>query len=297
MSSAFWYATSLAILNYPTDFYDFIVSGQVNVYREDISHLSHHTVNLADGTTLDSSAGLVAGANWSWKPNIDFLPTSIHSDLGISSTEYTSDQQDFWADLDRRAQEEILEAIPRLKTAPHRDDIKVADPNALTTSNGVSRTSSADAARLQPFRLFRFLAPPGLTAQGDRSIAFAGFTTNLLGHIRNEIAGLWIYAYMNNKLSADIYPGVGQPDYHYNAALTNRYCKLRFPYGFGSRFPDFVFEQIPWFDVLLRDLGLEARRKGPWWREWFVPYGQSDYRGLTAEWLGMTRAKGLMPDE
>lgn len=74
------------------------------------------------------------------------------------------------------------------------------------------------------------------------------------------------------------------PDYHYTAALTQRYCALRFPYGFGHRFPDFVFEQIPFFDVLLTDLGLKTRRKSSWWREIFEPYGQGDYRRVAEEW-------------
>jgi hypothetical protein len=48
-------------------------------------------------------------------------------------------------------------------------------------------------------------------------------------------------------------------------------------------------------DLLVRDLGLETRRKKKkqrgcfgmkgWWSEWFKPYVGEDYRGLVAEYL------------
>jgi hypothetical protein len=47
-----------------------------------------------------------------------------------------------------------------------------------------------------------------------------------------------------------------------------------------------AFDSLPYVDLLLTDLGLSRHRKGGWgWRELFVPYDQSDYRGLVAEWI------------
>lgn len=257
------------------------MSGQVKVYRQDISHLSENMIHLADGTALDSSAGLVANMSWDWKPNMTFLPSSIHSDLGIPSLNHSPGQEALWQSLDARADAEITANLPRLRNRPRR--VQEADKTTQSEQFG-------------PLRLYRFLAPPGLTSAGDRSIAFAGFAANLLGHTRNEIAGLWIYAYMNHKLAVDqpseysrrlLDLQCEEPDFAYEAALANRYCVQRFPYGFGARFPDFVFEQVPFFDLLLRDLGMKERRKGKWWREIFEPYGPSDYRGLADEWLAL----------
>ncbi len=46
-----------------------------------------------------------------------------------------------------------------------------------------------------------------------------------------------------------------------------------------------AFDSLPYVNLLLRDLGLKTHRKGGrGWREWFVPYGQSDYRELVREW-------------
>ena len=72
----------------------------------------------------------------------------------------------------------------------------------------------------------------------------------------------------------------------------------RYTYGFGKRFVDFVWDAVPWNDVLLKDLGLEGRRKKGswfgvrWWREMFEPYTVADYRGLGREWLEKQKQKG-----
>ena len=73
----------------------------------------------------------------------------------------------------------------------------------------------------------------------------------------------------------------------YETALFNRFGRWRYPMGYGARFPDFVFDGIPYFDLLLSDLGLPSWRKGwSWLGEIFGgSYGQTDYRGLVAEWI------------
>lgn len=70
-----------------------------------------------------------------------------------------------------------------------------------------------------------------------------------------------------------------------DAALMSRFHKYRAPYGHGRFFPDMVFDQNPFFDLLLKDLGLRTWRKPNLFRELFEPYGQDDYRGLVQEWL------------
>ncbi|KAL5395157.1 hypothetical protein PMIN03_005233 [Paraphaeosphaeria minitans] len=54
-----------------------------------------------------------------------------------------------------------------------------------------------------------------------------------------------------------------------------------------------VFDSLPYFDALLRDLGLEDKRKGTvlgckhWVAESFQSYGPKDYEGLVDEWKRM----------
>ncbi|KAK5137622.1 hypothetical protein LTR08_007917 [Meristemomyces frigidus] len=284
-SSMFEMATSFAILNYPTDILDFVRNGQAKVHRENVSHLSDHAVHLADGSTLESDA-FVASTGWLFGPAVDFKDKHLHSDLGIPSLDYTTEQKAFWSALDEKADAEIFRRFPKLATLKYppcaEEDMK---ENPFDEGDaGVVREE------YQPWRLYRSLVPPGLAAKGDRSLAFAGFSANITGHIRNEISGVWIYAYMNDLLSID--PCHDVEDVYWDVAMLQRFCFRRYPYGFGRRFQDFFFDAIPWNDVLLRDLGLSGKRKGgSWWRECFEPYKMGDYRGIAEEWLG--RRKGV----
>lgn len=284
--SFFDIATNFAILNYPTDILDYVRSGQVRAVRQDISHLSDHTVHLADGTKLESDA-FVASTGWLFGPAINFKDKSMHSDLGIPSTDYTDAQKAFWQELDSQADSEIFNRYPKLKTRPQPprtdDDMK---ENPLDEYD-----ASEPRKEYQPIRLYRSILPPGLVAKGDRSLAFAGLSANITGHIRNEIAGTWIYAYMNDKLTCD--PQRDVKDVYWDAALFNRFCYRRYSYGFGRRFPDFFFDAVPFNDLLLQDLGMSGMRKGgSLYRELFEPYMMKDYRGITEEWVAMRKQEG-----
>ena len=254
-------------MNYETDFHDLIRDGKVKIFRQDLSHLSPRTVNLSDGTALDSPGGLITSVNWQWVPNLELKPASLHSDLGIPSVHYSDKQKQQWHALDAEADRTIFSKFSILKGTPQ------------VGKGDTTQADSSGKLELEPFRLYRFLAPPGLTAKGDRSIVFQGFVANLLNQVRNEVTGLWAYAYLNNQLDIDEGKAEAQ------AALWSRFCMRRYPYGYGNRYPDFVFEQVPFFDRLLQDLGLPHRRKKGMLAEFFQPYMQADYRGLTAEWL------------
>ena len=81
-----------------------------------------------------------------------------------------------------------------------------------------------------------------------------------------------------------------QSDILWETQLHNRFGKWRYTAGHGALFPDFVFDAVPYLDMLLGDLGLRTRRKtGSFcsWREVLEPYGQEDYRGLVGEWVGL----------
>lgn len=107
--------------------------------------------------------------------------------------------------------------------------------------------------------------------------------SNLANTPRCEIQCLWAYAYLNDRLNVDADTVFDE------AALTNRYVRHRAPYGHGRFFPDLVFDQLPYFDTLLQDLGLKYWRKGWWGAEVFGAYTARDYRGCVGEWLAMNK--------
>lgn len=304
--SLFWFGTSLAILNYPKDIYDFVRDGQMEVMRKDIESLeADNTIRFDDGTSIQTDA-FVASLGWKWRPSIEFRPKEIHADLGLPSTEYTQKQRETWDKLDARADVEILERFPKLATAPTKDqESLIEDEKESSIRQGFT-----------PWRLWRGIAPPSLPS---RDVVFLGMVSQLQGALRSEISSIWAYAYLMRKLGPvesiskppaqlwlddeqavtddddDEKKGVANEQLtgtavgsgiRYDAALLQRWGKWKTPYGFGARHPDVVFEGIPYFDMLLRDLGLRGWRKGwGWVGEVFGgSYGQADYTGLVEEW-------------
>lgn len=274
--------TQFGVLNYPTDLLEYVRNGQVTVHREDIDHLSHHAVHLANGTTLRSDAFL-GSSGWEWRPTLNFTDTDIHAQLGIPSNSYSPSDEDFWNSLDEKADKEIFSRFPLLK------ECRYPPQHAENQKANLHAPGPANQTKFTPTRLYRGIAPPVLAAQGDRSLAFVGFTANISHTIKDELAGLWIYAYFNDLLTVDP-ASLSKDEVCYETALFQRWAWRRHPYGFGQRFTDYIWDAIPFNDVLLRELGMTGTRKKGWglvrwWREAFEPYTVEEYRGVTAEWM------------
>lgn len=314
----FWVASSLSIINYPTNFYDLIKNGMVRVHIADIDHLSHHAAHLSSGEVL-SSSGFIACTGWRSEPRINFLPSSIESQLGLPWAPDPLDQR--IVDL---ADAEILHRFPRLKNQPPH--------------NPKYRAISKDAAAIapHPYRLSRFMVPMNMVH--ERSIAFMGVTISLNTTMLAQTQALWITAYLSNRLdltsrehcpptitsllspsssSSSSSSPTGSsssisllkptlktttknnnnnnidPDLIWETALHTQQCIWRYPGGFGKRNPDFVFDFLPYLDMLLCDLGLSSHRKSGLWANCFQSYSAKDYKGIVHEWM---RSQGLLSD-
>ena len=275
--SPFWYGTTNAILNYPTSFHDLIKSGKVRIYRQNVSHLSHQEVHLEDRTSLDVQA-LVTATGYSLAPSVKFLPEDTHADLGIPSRCLSGAQLDSWADLDEEADARVLEECPSLASGPGTSSSLSSIPSNPQSRMSPKKITDVDQP-YSPYRLYRSIAPPGLTVRGDRSIVFIGYFGNIAATARLEITSLWAYAYLSGKLKIDT------STVYKETALFTRWNHWRSPYGHGRLYPDIVFDQNPFFDMLLQDLGLPYWRKSNILSELFESYSQVDYKGLTQEWL------------
>ena len=121
-----------------------------------------------------------------------------------------------------------------------------------------------------------------------------------------QVAALWITAYFSGTLpQQQLFPKAisetatkeAAEQILWETALHTQFAALRYPGGFGARFPDLTFEAVPYIDMLMGDLGLEKKRKrGGWWlgrvwRECWECCGTGDYRGLVGEWVGMERRR------
>ncbi|KAL2261171.1 hypothetical protein VTK26DRAFT_4605 [Humicola hyalothermophila] len=302
-------ATSFSIKNYDTDFFEHVRNGTVKVHIADITGLSLRTVHLSDGTRLDTDA-LCCVTGWKHVPPIKFLPVGIDTELGLPHTPGKDPEDLFNPSAVEQVDREILARFPRLRDPPvHNKNFK-----PLLASKGLSTTDDINPSTpLTPWALYRFMAPPSARFLQTRDIAFAGmlmsFTTTIMAHVQS----VWIHAYLNDMLPAKVLPplrpcpdasssssaeensakSIG--DIRHETLLHVRFGKWRYTAGHGEQFPDFVFDAVPYVDLLLGDLGLRVHRKNGWLAEMTEPYGPEDYRDLVAEWStasGAARERG-----
>ncbi|EAU32657.1 predicted protein [Aspergillus terreus NIH2624] len=280
--SPFWIAAGLSILNYPTDFFALVRDGRVRIHIAHITRLSDHAVHLASTDTPLASDALIAATGWQATPNIDFRPASLPTTLGFPWAPDSLPEE-----LTAAADAEILRRFPRLRD----------QPEPATPAPYAPLADTAPAAARHPFRLARFMVPPGLATA--RSIAFMGLTMTINTTMVAQAQALWIAAYFGGALTptpretcpADLREklcggslGDGvDVDLLWETALHSQFGVHRYPGGFGRRNPDFVFDALPYVDLLLGDVGLDICRKGA--MRWFEPYGVEDYRGLVEEYL------------
>ncbi|KAK4502677.1 hypothetical protein PRZ48_006103 [Zasmidium cellare] len=248
-NTAFWIGSGLSIHNYDKDFFDMIKRGDVRVHNADVERLSSHTVHLTDGTDLEADV-LVCSTGWKKEPSIRFLNFGT-AGIGLDHTPAEKSK------LVTQYDDQILKLYPKLKNQPPLNFKPKADP----------------------FRLYRFMVPP--TRINDRNIAFAGMVSSVSTSICAYVQGLWISAFLDGRLD---HLAKNDAEVTKEVMLHTQWGKWRYPIGYGASLPDFVFDAVPYFDLMLTDLGLKVNRKTGW-ADVTQPYGPPDYHGLTEEWL------------
>ncbi|KAI0552171.1 hypothetical protein F4679DRAFT_101149 [Xylaria curta] len=287
-TEAMFTGSSFSILNYEKDIMELVKSDMVDVYVGEIDHLSPGRIHLADGKEFESDV-LLANTGWKHVPPIKLLPEGIERELGIphrptdhASTEDLANHQG----LIRRADEEILTRFPRLKRQPIWNE----SYKPLTEQKGISSMDEVTPCTpLTPYMLYHFLVPPSPRFLRNRDIAFTGMVSNFSNAITAHLSGLWISAYFEGKLAVDpaavVDDEIALETLQYETVLFNRWGKWRYPTDWGHKNPNFIFDAVPYFDLLQRDLGIDPHRKKGWFAEMTEAYGPDDYDDVTDEWL------------
>lgn len=250
-NAAFWIGSGLSIHNYENNFFDLVKQGKIRVHIADIDHLSDHQAHLTDGHVLPADV-LVCSTGWKKESSIKFVNMGKE---GIGMPGALDEKKRMAADAD----EKILQMYPRLKDQP-----------------SLNFTPKTD-----PYRLYKFMVPP--TWVRARNIAFAGMVSTVSTSICATVQALWISAFLDGRL--DRFPGTDEEMFQ-EIMLHTQWGRWRYPTGYGATLPDFVFDAIPYNDLLLNDLGLTVKRKSSWFKELAEPYGPEDYAGLVTEWTG-----------
>jgi hypothetical protein len=239
-------------------------------------------------------------------PPLKFLPDGIEAELGLphlpslepSPTDLASQRAVF-----DKADAEIVTRFPRLKDPGHFNPryVPLAEQKGVIVESKLTPTSPVSS-----FLLYHFMVPAQEKFLRSKDIAFAGFSMNFSNAMTAHLEGLWISAYFDGTLLRDpslavngkTPPGDSKVAWtlerlQYEAVLHNRFGKFRYPHDYGAKHPDFVFEAVPFMDMLLADLGLKIHRKGSWFKEMTDPYGPEDYRDVNDEWEKKFGAKAV----
>lgn len=256
-NSAFWTGSGLSILNFDTDIFAYVKDGRIRVHVDNVDHLEPKKMVLCNGTTLNADA-IICSTGWKKESSLKFK--------GIGDAEFglpysTSEKQA----LNKQADEQVLKMFPRLANQPElKFEPKTTDP----------------------LRLYRFIVPPTFVAK--RNIAFSGMVSCVTTATCAANTALWISAYMDGKLER---MARSEKEITDEVMLHTQWGKWRYPCGYGASLPDFVFEGVPYFDMLLRDMGLENHRHKGLWSELTSPYYPKDYKGLVEEWQAKQESK------
>lgn len=301
--------SSFSILNYPTDFFDIVRNGTVRVHIADITSLSPRSVHLSKGAKLDDIDAFCCVTGWKHLPPVKFLPEGIDKELGLPhKLSKTGDEDDLFSPTSvAEADKTILSRFPRLRDQPVQNKhltpllstpgITAASPEDAVGSSAVAVDDAS--APLTPWGLYRFIVPPSARFLRTRDIAFAGmllnFSTTMVAHVQ----AIWIAAYFADRLSPAVLPprqpstaatteaaageGKSLAQVRDETRLHARFGRWRYPASHGSQFPDFVFDAVPYVDLLVGDLGVRVHRKSGWFAEMTEAYGPQDYEGVLAE--------------
>ncbi|GAM82090.1 hypothetical protein ANO11243_000690 [Dothideomycetidae sp. 11243] len=246
--SAFWSASGIGIVNYDSDVNAMVRGGKIALHIANIAGLGKRNVQLSTGETFAADA-IVCATGWTTTRSlnsIDYSIKTLHTAEAVES---------MVADADR----EILTRFPELRNQP--------------------RTLPADLARGGARPLYRFMVPPARIT--EKNIAFIGAVTTVGTSICAAVQALWICACFDDNL---VRCPITQDAAMQDAILSSRWGRWRYPCGYGPTVPDLGFDTVPYFDLLLRDLGLEARRKCSFWNELWEPYKPRNFASMVDEY-------------
>jgi cation diffusion facilitator CzcD-associated flavoprotein CzcO len=248
--SAFWIGSGLSILNYDSSLFDLVKEGKIRVHIDNISRLELQKVILTSGEQLGAEA-IICSTGWKKESTIKFAGLGEKQlGLPVSLKEKRA--------LDQDADTKVLSLYPRLAEQPKlRFQPKEANP----------------------LRYYRFMVPS--TMVSSRNLAFAGMISTVSTAVCATIQGHWIAAFLGGKL--DRLP-TSEQEITDEIMLHTQWGKWRYPCGYGADLPDFVFEGLPYVNMLMKDLGVKTHRKSSRFQELTSPYLPADFRGLVEEW-------------
>ncbi|KUL82826.1 hypothetical protein ZTR_09614 [Talaromyces verruculosus] len=268
-TTPFWMGNSLSIHNYDTNWFDLVVEGRITVHIAEVDSLSEGKVHLSNGENLCADA-LVCCTGWKIDPPVRFEPPHISSCITLPEKSEEIDLDIKMASEDLRRQRNFLSTLRhRTSNAPE------VPPHSTRAHPSCS------------YQLHRMVVPCNREFLDNKALAFIGLHSSVHAAIVAQAQALWITAFFGDKIGNMKTPNTNFEHLRYSTVLQSVYERTRRPKdtgGAAGRYPDLVFDSVPYVDTLLRDLGVEPKRKKSWLKEFTQAYTPLDYKGLVDEW-------------
>ncbi|KAF2966204.1 hypothetical protein GQX73_g7379 [Xylaria multiplex] len=262
----FWANAGLGAASVP-DYWKVFHAGDCTVHKSEVKSLEkENLVNLRNGVQFQTDyVILCTGFDKSYQPFDQAL--QYHCGIKLNPAE-----ADRWEALEAEAEKVVDELLPAIKHSP---PIPAQERNLRDLSHG-------------PSRHYRRLIVPALAAEGDRSIFFPGFIHSIYTPLVSEVQALWGVAFL-----LGLHDPPSQAVMEREVAEWNVWSRKRY-LAQGKKHAYAIYDFLSYIDVLLKDLGINTRRKSNIFAELFLPAYPRDYRGLvdefrSAKWNG--RAK------
>ncbi|KAF2097856.1 FAD/NAD(P)-binding domain-containing protein, partial [Rhizodiscina lignyota] len=284
-TSPYWMGNSLSANNYEEPWFALARRGKIKIHIGNVESLDERAVHFTDGTVVDADV-LVCCTGWKAAPPIRFIPDDIHARLGLPGSIYEPDQETLQADR------HIFSLFPDLHEGPIK---QIPSPRGRSIQKRPEHQHEGQATTA--YRLYRFSVPTDPQFLRYRTIAFAGAHLSVHAIAIAQVQALWITAFFLDRigtLSIDQLTSSTLGKVRSETVLYAEFERLRRPPeagGSGHRYPEMVFDSMPYVDMLLQELGIQIYRKGSWWRELFTSYGVRDYKGLVQEWMKSNKLK------
>jgi len=267
----FWANAGLGLASVPR-FWRIFHDGDCTVHRTDIQGLlDDNTVLLSDGSRFQTDC-IVSCTGFD--KSFQVFSDELQQQCGLIPSE-DPEEVTKWRKLDGEAEDTIDELLPYLKNSP------------LTSKNEFQLERTAGGRKLLhgPSRHYRRLIVPKLAATGDRSIVFPGFIHTIFTPTVSEVQALWGVAFLLGLYNPPSLSEMELEIAEWNAWSRKRYvCQ-------GKKHAYAIYDFLPYIDVLLKDLGVNPKRKQNWFADLFTPAYPREYRGILSEFKQIMNSK------
>ncbi|GFG11476.1 dimethylaniline monooxygenase [N-oxide-forming] 4 [Aspergillus udagawae] len=261
----FWANAGLGAASAPL-FWKTFHAGECTVHRTEIDSFGEdNTVRLKDGTSFQTDYVILSTG---FDKSFHVFSKELQHKYGLMPhADRSSAEERKWARLEAEADQAVDELLPALQNAPRG------------IGEGFIREKTTGGHHILhgPSRHYRRLVVPSLVGAGDRSIYFPGFIHSIYTPTVSEVQALWGVAFLLGLHDPPSLREMEQEVAEWNVWTRKRYV------GQGRKHAYAIFDFLPYIDVLLKDLGVNPRRKKSLFAHLFMPSYPRDYKGIIDE--------------